>query len=114
MSGRAVLYVCTIPSDASAEIVQGRLFAERHRLLIGAEVTDNPHADETDPLHRVGWNRVRAMVQANWADVVIIPQPGHLAPESRHELRYRETRWLLEQKARVFYTAGVRSGVVAR
>lgn len=90
----AVLYVCAERSTTAPSLAEERArgegvaFAQDHGLSVVTVVTD-PFG-EPDPMDRPGWRRVRAMAEAGEVSTVIVRWPAALAPESRHEIRYRE------------------------
>ncbi|MEJ8662302.1 hypothetical protein [Streptomyces sp. MS1.AVA.4] len=104
----AVLYVCverslTAPGLAQERAEQeGQTFARAHGLALVETITD-PFGTP-DPIHREGWRRVRAMAAAGEVSTVIVRWPTTLAPESRHELRYREVNALAEHGVTVRYS----------
>lgn len=104
----AVLYVCAergpLASSLAADRArsEGREYAEVHGLVVVATVTD-PYG-KPDPCHRAGWRRVRELVVSGAVGVVIARWPACIAPDSAHELRHREIRWLQDHGVRVRYS----------
>ncbi|MFI0901898.1 hypothetical protein [Streptomyces sp. NPDC020983] len=104
----SVLYVCTdagtaVPGVAAQRAEEeGRAFAEAHGLTITELVADE--YGEPDPCLRQGWQRVRELAAAGAVASVLVRWPTALAPDSAHEYRYRETRWLQDHGVRVLYT----------
>ncbi|NJQ01196.1 recombinase family protein [Streptomyces zingiberis] len=104
----AVLYVCAERGTVSPGLAAGRAeeeghaFAATHGLRI-VEVVGDPYG-EPDPRQREGWRRIRAMAETGAVGVVVVRWPAVIAPESAHELRYHELRWLREHGVRVRYS----------
>jgi hypothetical protein len=104
----SVLYVCVergtaVPGTAAERAKQeGIAFAEDHQLAIAEVVTDD--FGEPDPRKRPGWQRVRELAAAGAVTTVLLRWPTALAPDSAHEHRYQEVRWLRDHGARVLYT----------
>ncbi|MBK3583195.1 hypothetical protein JHN49_05485 [Streptomyces sp. MBT57] len=104
-----MLYVCadrsspSMPELASERAVEeGQAFARERKLRVMEVVTD-PYG-EPDPSLREGWQRVRALAAGGAVATVIVRWPAMIAPEARHEYRYREATWLQEQGVKVHYT----------
>ncbi|MBT2511547.1 hypothetical protein J7I98_38350 [Streptomyces sp. ISL-98] len=103
-----MLYVCAdrgalMPSLAAQRAEEeGRSFAQQRGLTITEVVTDE--YGEPDPCCREGWQRVRDLAGAGAVAAVLVRWPASIAPESAHEFRHRETRWLQEHGVRVRYT----------
>ncbi|WP_405582125.1 hypothetical protein [Streptomyces sp. NBC_01092] len=105
----AVLYVCVdrgrpaskLPTERAIE--EGLVFADERdlRRLVGT-ITD-PYG-EPDPRHREGWQRVCRMAARGEITDVITRWPAALAPESHHELRFRETEALAEHGVTIRYS----------
>lgn len=109
MSTRAaVLYVCVdrvrppskVPEEHAVE--EGRAFADRRGLRLVATITD-PYG-EPDPQSREGWRRVCEMAARGEITDVITRWPAALAPESHHELRFREAEALAEHGVTISYS----------
>ncbi|MFI1911430.1 hypothetical protein ACH444_37055, partial [Streptomyces microflavus] len=83
-------------------VEEGQAFARERKLRVMEVVTD-PYG-EPDPSLREGWQRVRALAAAGAVATVIVRWPAMIAPEARHEYRYREATWLQEQGVKVHYT----------
>lgn len=104
----AVLYVCAARSPSSPELAaeraeqEGHEYAQEHGLRVMEVVTD-PYG-EPDPSRRKGWQRVQAMAAAGSIAVVLVRWPVVIAPESRHEDRYREVARLRDLGVSVRYT----------
>ncbi|WP_306320313.1 MULTISPECIES: hypothetical protein [unclassified Streptomyces] len=104
----AVLYVCAdrapgvVGSATQCAQAEGRAFAQERGLTIAEVVTDT--YGEPDPAQRLGWRRVRQLVQKGHVTAVLVRWPSAIAPESAHELRHRETTWLQDHGVRVRYT----------
>ncbi|MGY0488928.1 hypothetical protein [Streptomyces sp. WG-D5] len=104
----AVLYVCAdrapgAPGSATrCAQAEGKAFAEERGLTIAEVVTDT--YGEPDPARRLGWRRVRQLVQKGSVAAVLVRWPSAIAPESAHELRHRETAWLRDHGVPVRYT----------
>ncbi|HET9380995.1 MAG TPA: hypothetical protein VFP69_09230 [Streptomyces sp.] len=82
---------------------EARAFAEERGLAV-VDVVADPHGAPDEPCERAGWRRVRAMAARGEIDTVVLPLPTSLSPERTHELRYRETRWLLHHGVRLRYS----------
>lgn len=104
----AVLYVCAERSKLTPGLAaeraedEGHAFAQARGLRITEVITD-PYGDP-HPCHREGWMRVRELVESAAIGVVIVRWPACIAPDSSHELRHREIRWLQDHGVRVRYS----------
>ena len=104
----AVLYVCVnrgrpaskLPEERAIE--EGRAFAEARGLRLVDTITD-PYG-EPDPQHREGWRRVCEVAARGEVTDVITRWPAALAPESHHELRFREAEALAEHGVTIRYS----------
>ncbi|MFE7276131.1 hypothetical protein [Streptomyces sp. NPDC057623] len=104
----AVLYVCVdrarpaskLPEERAIE--EGLAFADGRGLRLVETITD-PYG-EPDPRNREGWQRVCQMAAQREITDVITRWPAALAPESHHELRFREAEALAEYGVTVQYT----------
>ncbi|MFH8620151.1 hypothetical protein ACH4E8_34425 [Streptomyces sp. NPDC017979] len=107
-TARAVLYVCVdrgtlmpnLPTERA--LAEGEAVARERGLTITEVVTDE--YGEPDPTRRAGWRRVRELAQNGAVATVLVRWPAAIAPQSAHELRHRETRWLHERGVRLRYT----------
>lgn len=109
MSARAaVLYVCVdrgrlaskLPEQRAIE--EGRAFAAGRGLSLVEMITD-PYG-EPDPRCRKGWQRVCEMAARGEITDVVTRWPAAVAPESHHELRFRETEALAEHGVTIRYS----------
>jgi hypothetical protein len=104
----AVLYVCVdrgrpaskLPAERAIE--EGRAFADGRGLRLVETITD-PYG-EPDPRHREGWQRVCEMAARGEITDVITRWPAAVAPESHHELRFREMEALAELGVTICYS----------
>ncbi|QXE38045.1 hypothetical protein KQY30_31250 [Streptomyces sp. GMY02] len=55
---------------------------------------------EPDPGRREGRQRIRELAEGGAVAAVPVRWPAAIAPESAHEFRHRETRWLQEHGVR--------------
>ncbi|MEU8764289.1 hypothetical protein [Streptomyces sp. NPDC048659] len=103
-----MLYVCAdrgpfMPGLAAERAEEeGRLFARERGMTITEVVSDE--YGEPDPALRDGWRRVRELVESGSITTVLVRWPSAIAPESAHELRYREGSWLRRHGAALRYT----------
>ncbi|MBA2807695.1 MULTISPECIES: recombinase family protein [Streptomyces] len=104
----AVLYVCaergTLTPSLAAERAEeeGRSYAAARGVRITKTISDR--YGEPDPQKREGWMRVRELAAAGSVGVVLVRWPAAIAPDTAHEWRYREIRWLSDHGVQVRYS----------
>lgn len=104
----AVLYVCVERSKWTPGLAEqraeeeGRGFAEERGLRIAEVVTDLYGVSH--PQRREGWMRVRELAESGAIGVVIVRWPACIAPDTSHELRHAEIRWLQDHGVQVRYS----------
>ncbi|MFI9047281.1 hypothetical protein [Streptomyces sp. NPDC053427] len=107
---RAVLYVCAVRSPGWS-LAELRAKAEREGLALVAQHGYHLVATVSDPCGkdgppvpqlRVGWLRVRRMVEGGEVDIVIARWPDVLSPD--HEVRYQEVDYLRRHDCRMRYS----------
>ncbi|MEU3862906.1 hypothetical protein AB0F03_37445 [Streptomyces sp. NPDC028722] len=104
----AALYVCVQQGKQMTSLAaeraetEGRAYARAHGLAI-SEVIKDPYG-EPAPSRRVGWTRIRELVESGTIGVVITRWPAAIAPDAFHEARHREVRWLQDHRVQVHYS----------
>ncbi|MEV6029033.1 hypothetical protein [Streptomyces sp. NPDC052036] len=81
---------------------EGRALATARGLTI-TELINDPYG-EPDPLRREGWLRVRNLAQTGAVGTVIVRWAAVIEPDTAHDLRYREIRWLLDHGVQLRYS----------
>ena len=97
---RKGLHTPTLAATRAEE--EGHAFAAARRLTI-LETTTDPYGTP-DPLHRQGWQRVRALAQAAAIDTVIARWPAAIAPDHCSDLRHRAVGDLAEHGVQILYS----------
>ncbi|MEU2159432.1 recombinase family protein, partial [Streptomyces sp. NPDC019396] len=104
----AVVYVCAVRSSTAPTLAEERAEAEgmERAVELGLRVVEliTDEYGTADPGDRDGWRRVRALAESGDIVAVIVRWPTVIAPESVHELRYREIAWLRDHGVRVCYS----------